>query len=76
MLRNVMMYFDLAMKKRVMDNVTDALVPGGYLVVGDVDPMREGSDLREYCRLEYVRPAVYRKPGGVLQSELSHMARK
>lgn len=63
-LRNVMMYFDLPMKCRVIDNVTDALVPGGYMIVGDVDPMREGNALRDHCKLEYVRPAVYRKPIG------------
>ena len=61
-LRNVMMYFDLPMKCRVIDNVTDALVPGGYMIVGDVDPMREGNTLRDHCKLEYVRPSVYRKP--------------
>ncbi len=61
-LRNVMMYFDLPMKCRVIDNVRDALVPGGYMIIGDVDPMREGNVLRDHCKLEYVRPSVYRRP--------------
>lgn len=63
-LRNVMMYFDHEMKCRVIDTITAALAPGGYLIIGDVDPMREGSGLREHCMLDYVRPSVYRKPPG------------
>jgi chemotaxis methyl-accepting protein methylase len=61
-LRNVMMYFDLPMKRRVLANVENAIRPGGYLVIGDVDPMRDGSGLRDDCTLEYVRPSLYRKP--------------
>ncbi|MFO0973308.1 MAG: protein-glutamate O-methyltransferase CheR [Phycisphaerae bacterium] len=61
-LRNVMMYFDLPMKRLVLKNVTAALRPGGYLIIGDVDPLRDGSGLRDDCDLEYVRPSVHRKP--------------
>lgn len=60
--RNVMMYFDLAMKRRVLANVTSALRPGGYMIIGDVDPLRDGSGLRDDCTLDYVRPSIYRKP--------------
>lgn len=60
--RNVMMYFDLPMKRRVLANVTAALRPGGYMIIGDVDPLRDGSGLRDDCALDYVRPSVYRKP--------------
>lgn len=61
-LRNVMMYFDLPMKRRVLKTVTDALQPGGHLIIGDVDPLRDGSGLRDDCDLEHIRPSVYRKP--------------
>lgn len=60
--RNVMMYFDLPMKRLVLKNVLAALRPGGYLVIGDVDPLRDGSGLRDDCDLEFVRSSVYRKP--------------
>jgi len=64
-LRNVLMYFDLDMKKRVLDVVSKALVPGGHLIVGDVDPIGASIQLRRAMQLEYMRPGVYRKPGGV-----------
>ncbi len=62
LLRNVMMYFDLPMKRMALRTVTDALKPGGYLIIGDVDPIRDGSGLRDDCELDYVRPSLYRKP--------------
>ncbi len=62
-LRNVLMYFDLEMKKRVIKHVGDALVPGGHLIVGDVDPIRTIPELSAANQCEYQRPGVYRKPG-------------
>lgn len=61
-LRNVLMYFDLDMKKKVLKTVRDALVKGGYLVVGDVDPIRNTSGLSEVLDLEYKGPNLYYKP--------------
>jgi len=61
-LRNVLMYFDLEMKKRVIGVTTEALVPGGYLIIGDVDPVRTIPELRECMPLEYKRPGTYQKP--------------
>ena len=61
-LRNVLMYFDLAMKQRVLQNVAKAIVPGGYLVVGDVDPIRNSAELNQVLKLDYNGPNVYRKP--------------
>ena len=61
-LRNVMMYFDYDMKKKVLENVFTAMRPGALLITGDVDPLRDGSDLRERSGLEPVRPNTYRKP--------------
>lgn len=61
-LRNVLMYFDNAMKIRVLGNITDALAPGGRLIVGDVDPIRTVAELSAALTLDYERPGVYVKP--------------
>jgi len=61
-LRNVLMYFDMKMKKRVVDVVSEAMAPGGYLIIGDVDPVRTIPELREHMNLEYKRPGTYQKP--------------
>lgn len=61
-LRNVMMYFDYDMKRKVLENVLTAMRPGALLITGDVDPLRDGSDLRERSGLEPVRSNTYRKP--------------
>lgn len=61
-LRNVLMYFDTEMKKRVLSNVTRALAVGGHLVVGDVDPIRQTPELHQSLMLDYAGPNLYRKP--------------
>lgn len=66
-LRNVLMYFDLDMKKRVLQVVSEALAPGGCLIVGDVDPIGASIQLRRAKPLEYRRPGIYQKPGGAGQ---------
>jgi chemotaxis protein methyltransferase CheR len=55
--RNVMIYFDRATQERVVRQLTDWLEPGGYLFVGHAESLTRISH-----GLEYVRPAVYRKP--------------
>lgn len=61
-LRNVLMYFDNDMKKTVLNNVTKALAPGGHLVVGDVDPIRQTPELHQSLALDYAGPNLYKKP--------------
>ncbi|MCH8963823.1 MAG: protein-glutamate O-methyltransferase CheR [Planctomycetes bacterium] len=61
-LRNVMMYFDYEMKKSVLANVFASMRPGALMITGDVDPLRDGSDLKDKSGLEYVRSNTYRKP--------------
>lgn len=61
-LRNVLMYFDLDMKRRVLTNVVDALVPGGHLVVGDVDPLRNVPAITQGIEIEFRTTNVYQKP--------------
>ena len=63
-LRNVLMYFDTPMKLRVLKVVMDALMPGGHLIIGDVDPVSSCAELREAMTLEKSRPGIYRKPSG------------
>ncbi len=56
--RNVMIYFDRATQEKVIAGLTRHLEPGGYLFVGHAESLT-----RVGHSLEYIRPAVYRKPG-------------
>jgi chemotaxis protein methyltransferase CheR len=56
--RNVMIYFDRETQERVIAGLTQHLEPGGYLFVGHAESLTRVSH-----SLEYVKPAVYRKPG-------------
>ena len=60
-LRNVMMYFDRPAKRLILENVTEATVPGGYVFVGEIDPTKDAKDLRDGMNLEYVEPSLYRR---------------
>jgi len=55
--RNVMIYFDREVQARVVGQLAECLEPGGYLFVGHAESLARISH-----GLEYVRPAVYRKP--------------
>ncbi|HEY2018390.1 MAG TPA: protein-glutamate O-methyltransferase CheR [Bryobacteraceae bacterium] len=55
--RNVMIYFDRQTQERVVEKLSTCLEPGGYLFVGHAESLTRISH-----SLEYVRPAVYRKP--------------
>jgi len=57
--RNVMIYFDRDTQEKVVRQMTEYLEPGGYLFVGHAESLT-----RVEHNLEYVKPAVYRKPGG------------
>lgn len=56
--RNVMIYFDKATQEQVVRQLAACLEPGGYLLVGHAESLT-----RVTHSLEYIRPAVYRKPG-------------
>ncbi len=56
--RNVMIYFDRETQEQVVRKLSDCLEPGGYLFVGHAESLSRVSHA-----LEYVRPAIYRKPG-------------
>jgi chemotaxis protein methyltransferase CheR len=57
--RNVMIYFDRPTQQRVIAKLSASLEPGGYLFVGHAESF---SGIEH--NLEYVRPAIYRRPTG------------
>ena len=56
-LRNVMIYFDLEMKRRVVSRIASLLKPGGHLIIGHSESLNGVTD-----QLPSVMPTVYRKP--------------
>jgi chemotaxis protein methyltransferase CheR len=57
-LRNVMIYFNSATKRKVVERVLTLLKPGGYVFIGHSESLIDVNDT-----LEIVAPAIYRKPG-------------
>ena len=55
--RNVMIYFDRPVQEAVVRRLTEFLEPGGYLFVGHAESLT-----RIEHSLEYLRPAIYRRP--------------
>jgi chemotaxis protein methyltransferase CheR len=56
--RNVMIYFDRQTQQKVVERLSAWLQPGGYLFVGHAESLSGVAH-----SLEYVQPAIYRKPG-------------
>ncbi|MFA7165427.1 MAG: protein-glutamate O-methyltransferase CheR [Desulfoplanes sp.] len=59
--RNVLIYFDEAMKKRVISSFYDNLLPGGYLFIGHSESLHNIS--RVFKPIHYPSAIVYRKEG-------------
>lgn len=57
--RNVMIYFNRDTQKELVRRLTDSLEPGGYLFTGHAESLAGVAHT-----LDYVQPALYRKPGG------------
>lgn len=57
--RNVLIYFDEATTKKVLDNMVSALEPGGFLIIGH----SESGNVR-HPSLKSLSPAVYQKDRG------------
>lgn len=55
-LRNVMIYFDEATKKKLLKKIYDCLEPGGYLFLGKTETLN-----RQDIPFELVMPSVFRK---------------
>jgi len=56
-LRNVLIYFDDETKQRVLDNVAQHLLPGGYLFISHT----ENLNMLNSLKLEQIQSAIYRK---------------
>ena len=56
--RNVMIYFDRPTQERLVGKFSLQLDPGGWLLIGHSEGLMGVRN-----ELEYVMPAVYRKPG-------------
>jgi chemotaxis protein methyltransferase CheR len=56
LLRNVLIYFDLKTKQRVLEHVVQRLKPGGWLLVGHSEALQEHS-----LPLEQIRTSIYRR---------------
>jgi len=55
-LRNVMIYFEEETKERLLTNIYEKMVPGGYLFIGSTESINQN-----HSRFRYVCPSVYRK---------------
>jgi len=55
-LRNVLIYFNMETKRRVVGRVLNVLKPGGYLFIGHSESLVDVTDA-----LELLAPAIYRK---------------
>ena len=66
--RNVMIYFDEVSKRVVLDNLTTALKPGGYLIVGHADMLSDAPSTLEGAHVGdaiiYRKPPTTQRPGG------------
>lgn len=58
--RNVAIYFDGPTQERLVSALTEALEPGGYLVLGKVETVR--GEARRRLVLDHPRERVYRRP--------------
>lgn len=55
--RNVMIYFDIPTKNELINKFYEALLPGGYFMIG------HSESLASCChKFDYIKPSVYQKP--------------
>lgn len=55
MLRNIMIYFDLDTKIKLVDKLISKLHPGGYLIIGHSETLTSVTD-----KLQMIKPSIYR----------------
>jgi chemotaxis protein methyltransferase CheR len=60
--RNVLIYFDDESRRRTVDNLHDALLPGGYVCLGHTESMNRISERFDVARFEDA--VVYRRARG------------
>lgn len=56
-LRNVMIYFDVETKRKVVQRLMAAIKPGGHLLIGHSESLNGVNE-----ELQVVAPSIYRKP--------------
>lgn len=56
-LRNVMIYFDMATKQKLIDRIQQYLNPGGYFFISHSESLNGMA-----CGLKMISPSIYRKP--------------
>ena len=61
-IRNVMIYFDASTKQELVNKIINQLKPGGYLITGLSETIRDSSD----C-FERIQPSIYRFLGKTLK---------
>lgn len=55
-LRNIMIYFDLETKQRLVNKIADKIKPGGYLFIGHSETLNQVTD-----RFKIIRPSICQK---------------
>jgi len=55
-LRNIMIYFDLETKQRLVDKIANKIKPGGYLFIGHSETLNQISD-----RFKIIQPSICQK---------------
>lgn len=55
-LRNIMIYFDLETKQRLVDKIADKIKPGGYMFIGHSETLNKLTD-----RFKIIRPSICQK---------------
>jgi chemotaxis methyl-accepting protein methylase len=60
--RNVMIYFDYATRRELVRKFYDALVPGGWLFIGQSENIT-----KDMAAFRYIEPSVYRKPSTTVE---------
>ncbi|HNY13194.1 MAG TPA: CheR family methyltransferase, partial [Candidatus Wallbacteria bacterium] len=54
--RNVLIYFDVESKTRVVENLYNSLTDGGYLILGHAESL-----MRIKTKFNYYKPSIYRR---------------
>ncbi len=55
-LRNIMIYFDLETKQKLVNKIADKIKPGGYLIIGHSETLNQITD-----RFKIIRPSICQK---------------
>lgn len=59
-MRNVMIYFDVATKRQLVQKIYDVMEPGGYLFIGRTETID-----RSVAPFEMIQPSIFRKKEGL-----------